>query len=309
MKIAYLIDRESIGGGMEYIRRKMYEHAEDDTCVLFSDKGECTAEHVNDWGADEVVVNHLRALVQLFRNPFAHVRAHVTFVVHGIHLRKYDFLPRTLSNVLRRFLRVSLERVLYRRCSRIVVLTATDAVDVHRIYGRCLNVEIEPNTLAGWQFSPAEGVPEGVAGPFEYVFIGRFDFQKGQDLWLEHVVEHQEEMRLRRGRTLFIGDGSTLEACRRFCSRYGIDDLVAFAGAVPNAERYLKCAQTVVSTSRWEGMPYLLMKAVAVGCRIVATDCPGNSDVLAGYDGWTVFHLKKGQVSGEHADSGKELRR
>ena len=41
-----------------------------------------------------------------------------------------------------------------------------------------------------------------------------------------------------------------------------------------------------------EGMPYLLMKARALGCRILATDCPGNSDVLAGYEKWEVMELR-----------------
>ena len=57
------------------------------------------------------------------------------------------------------------------------------------------------------------------------------------------------------------------------------------------AERYLKCAPVVVSPSRWEGMPYLLMKARALACRILATDCPGNRDVLKGYEKWEVLDL------------------
>ena len=47
----------------------------------------------------------------------------------------------------------------------------------------------------------------------------------------------------------------------------------------------------VVSPSRWEGMPYLMMKARALGCRVLATDCPGNRDVLAGYERWERLEL------------------
>ena len=47
----------------------------------------------------------------------------------------------------------------------------------------------------------------------------------------------------------------------------------------------------VVSPSRWEGMPYLMMKARALGCRVLATDCPGNRDVLAGYERWKRLEL------------------
>lgn len=33
MKIAYLIDREAVGGGMEYIRRKIAVHPDDECRV------------------------------------------------------------------------------------------------------------------------------------------------------------------------------------------------------------------------------------------------------------------------------------
>ena len=71
----------------------------------------------------------------------------------------------------------------------------------------------------------------------------------------------------------------------------GVADLCVFVGAIPEAERHLKCAEAVVSPSRWEGMPYLMMKARAADCRILATDCPGNRDVLSGYDKWERLEL------------------
>ena len=43
MKIAYLIDRDSIGGGMEYVRRQIAAHPKDECRVFFSDCGECAA--------------------------------------------------------------------------------------------------------------------------------------------------------------------------------------------------------------------------------------------------------------------------
>ena len=90
---------------------------------------------------------------------------------------------------------------------------------------------------------------------------------------------------------MFIGDGPTLAECKRLAKELGVEELCVFAGAIPEAERYLKCAEVVVSPSRWEGMPYLMMKARALGCRILATDCPGNRDVLTGYEKWEKLEL------------------
>ena len=291
MKVAYLIDTESLGGGCEYIRRKSAarEKAGDCCRTFYSDRGECRPTVLDAWGADEMVVNHLKALVQLLGNPFRRPKGRVTFVVHGIHLRKYVWRMREggagmvrapLAYVLRR----TLEACLYRRCDRIVALTESDRCDIRKWYGKGLRVDVEPNTLEGWVPQLAEGLPPGVTGPFDYICIGRFDYQKGQDLWVG-------KMRNGGGRTLFVGDGPTRGDCEALAKKLGVADRCVFAGAVPEAERYLKCAPIVVSPSRWEGMPYLLMKARALGCRILATDVPGNRDVLAGYEKWEKLEL------------------
>lgn len=277
MKVAYLIDKESLGGGCEYIVRKMTaRQANGDECrVFYSDRGECTSAKIDAWVAEEIIVNHLKALVQLLGNPFSRPKGRVTFVVHGIHLRKYVW--RSLSYWLRR----GLETYLYHRCDRIVALTESDKADILRWYGRGLKVEIEPNTLEGWVPNPTDELPPGATGSFDYICIGRFDYQKGQARWIRAL----------RGRTLFIGDGPTREACEALARKLGVAEQCVFVGAIPEAERYLKYAPVVVSPSRWEGMPYLMMKARALGCRILATDCPGNRDVLVGYEKWEVLTL------------------
>ena len=287
MKIAYLIDRDSLGGGMEYIRRQIAAHPNDECRVFCSARGECTLRRMDEWGAEEVVVNHLKALFQLLGNPLKRPRGRVTFVVHGIHLRKYDFLPKTPANRAGRFLRRRLEAYLYHRCDRIVALTTTDRDDILRLYGRGLKVDVEPNTLDGRVATLADSLPAGIEGLFKYLCIGRFNYQKGQDRWIREIGNRERGTgNKENGRSLFIGDGPTLGECKRLAQDLGVADLCVFAGAVPGAERYLKCAETVVSPSRWEGMPYLMMKARALGCRILATDCPGNRDVLEGYENW-----------------------
>ena len=77
MKTAYLIDKDAVGGGMEYIRRQIVAHPGDESRVFFSERGECTAANMNAWGADIIHINHLRALVQLFCNPFSRPKGEV----------------------------------------------------------------------------------------------------------------------------------------------------------------------------------------------------------------------------------------
>lgn len=292
MRLAYLIDRDSVGGGMEYIRRRIAAHPTADCRVFFAARGGCTAAAMNAWGADVVHVNHLRALVQLFRNPFVKPKGKIVFTVHGIHLRKYDFLPGTFVNRMKCRLRLWLERWLYRKCDKIIALTETDAADIQRLYGPGLPVAVEPNVVDMAEFAkPVEGL-RYKPDEFAFACIARFDFQKGQDLLLRAIASAQLALRGVGGRTLFIGDGPTLSEAKKFAAASGISDIVEFAGEIPNAGVYMTCASHLVAPSRWEGMPYLLLEAVARGRSVIASDCPGNRDVLKDYPKAALFPVE-----------------
>ena len=292
MRLAYLTDRDSVGGGMEYIRRQMAAYPDDECRVFFADRGECTAAKMDEWRADIVHVNHLKALVQLFRNPFARPQGKVVFTVHGIHLRKYDFLPKTLANRAKRLWRLSLERRLYRKCDKLIALTPTDSADIQRLYGPGLPVVVEPNSVDASEFAEAPADLRFKRDEFAFVCIARFDFQKGQDVLVEAIAQAQEKLRGSGSRTLFIGDGPALAGVKREADRLGIADIAVFAGEIPNAGAYMTCGRFLVSPSRWEGMPYLLLEAVARKRRVIASDCPGNRDVLKGYSVANLFPVE-----------------
>lgn len=277
---------------MEYIRRQMAAHPQDESRVFFSCRGECTAANMNAWSADVIHANHLKALVQLFRNPFSRPNGKVIFTVHGIHLRKYDFLPKTFDNRIRRALRLSLERWLYRRCDELIALTETDAADIQRLYGSALPVVIEPNSVRAVELRQPEGVLRYTIGEFAFVCIARFDFQKGQDILLQAISRVQDRLRASRRRTLLIGGGQMLDSMKRFAEASGISDLVEFAGEIPDAGVYMLCGEKLVAPSRWEGMPYLLLEAVARGRAVIASDCPGNRDVLKDYVAAQLFKVE-----------------
>ena len=279
MKIAYLIDRNSVGGGMEYVHRQMAARPNDETRVFFSDRGDCTAAKMNASGAEVIHVNHLKALLQLFRNLFVRPHGRVIFTVHGIHLRKYNFLPKSFLNRTKRLVRLSLERWLYRKCDQLIGLMETDAKDMKRLYGENLPVAVEANSIDVSNLKNPVGL-KYCENEFAFVCIARFDFQKGQDILVKAIDLAQQELRALGKRTLLIGGGATFEETKRFVDEKGISDLVEFAGEISDAGVYMTCARVLVAPSRWEGMPYLLLEAVARERSIIASDCPGNRDVL-----------------------------
>lgn len=63
--------------------------------------------------------------------------------------------------------------------------------------------------------------------------------------------------------------------------RSDIDRIVDFAGFVQNPAAYFRKADVVALSSRFEGLPTVLVEALAVGAKVVSTDCPsGPREIL-----------------------------
>ncbi len=281
MRIALLTNNDALGGGATYLRHLAEGLPKGCACrTFYSDHGECAAKLVNAWQPDVIHVNHLRALAQLFKFPWSRPHAPVVFVVHGVHLRKYDFLPRTFANRIKRLVRLSLERYLYRKCVALVALTESDRAEIRRLCGDELNVVCIPNGIAAEALRSSRRLPRGKENEFAFVCIGRFDFPKGQDILLAAIARAAVTLRKLKRRTLFVGGGETLPEMKAFAEANGIEDLVEFAGEQPNASDCFSCGRILVAPSRWEGLPFALLEAGVQHRPVIASDCPGNRDII-----------------------------
>ena len=119
------------------------------------------------------------------------------------------------------------------------------------------------------------GVPPGRRA---IVFVGRLHPQKGLD-WLFSFAPQLFE-RLPEHDLLLVGDGperATLEARAR---AQGLQQRVHWAGWSPRVPQILGAADLLVLPSRWEGMPNVLLEAMAAGLPIVSTRAHGVDELL-----------------------------
>lgn len=112
------------------------------------------------------------------------------------------------------------------------------------------------------------------------VGLGRFVHQKGFDVLLNaFALVHRE----RPCRLLLFGDGPQRGALEARIRQLELEDAVSLPGVTPNPYAVLSRADLFVLPSRWEGLPAVLVEALAFGCPVVAADCPGGvAEVLEG---------------------------
>lgn len=82
-------------------------------------------------------------------------------------------------------------------------------------------------------------------------------------------------------RLVILGEGEERGTLTADIDSLGLSDAVALPGFVSNPYSYLRAADVFVLSSRWEGLPTVLLEALAVGTPVVSTDCrSGPSEIL-----------------------------
>lgn len=97
-------------------------------------------------------------------------------------------------------------------------------------------------------------------------------------------------------RLIILGEGPDRPALEALVKTLGLEDDVALPGFVRNPYSYMSRASLYVLSSRWEGLPTVLIEALYCGLPIIATDCPsGPREILA--DGQHGVLVPVGDVS------------
>jgi glycosyltransferase involved in cell wall biosynthesis len=80
---------------------------------------------------------------------------------------------------------------------------------------------------------------------------------------------------------MILGDGEDRAALTALASELGVAQDVALPGFQENAAGYMARSAVFVLSSGWEGLPTVLIEALATGTRVVSTDCPsGPREIL-----------------------------
>lgn len=110
--------------------------------------------------------------------------------------------------------------------------------------------------------------------------VGRLSPQKDFGTLLRAFARVRER---RPARLVILGEGPERATLESLVSELGLDEVTALPGWVANPYPWMRHAGAYVLSSRWEGLPSVLIEALYCGVPIVATDCvSGPNEILEG---------------------------
>ncbi len=110
------------------------------------------------------------------------------------------------------------------------------------------------------------------------VAVGRLQEQKDYPMLLRAFAQVRK---IRPVRLLILGEGKERPMLEALVQELGLEADVSLHGFVMNPYAYMARATLYVLSSRWEGLPTVLIEALCCGASVVSTDCPsGPREIL-----------------------------
>lgn len=172
---------------------------------------------------------------------------------------------------------------LVRGFDRFVVLTGEDKA----LWGDVLGMQVIPNART---FTPTECAPLDTK---KVIAVGRYTHQKG----FERLIEAWRMIadKVPGWHLDIIGDGEERNMLEALVGDYGLGGSVSLLHPTTDMPGVYMGASVVAMSSRYEGLPMILVEAQAYGLPIVSFDCKcGPADVVE--DGVTGFLVPEGDV-------------
>lgn len=163
-----------------------------------------------------------------------------------------------------------------------------------------IRVRVIPNGVDTEFFQPAPTTSENTAAahPFRLLFVGRFQGQKN----LPYLL--QECSRLPSGsfELHLVGDGPVAAELRALAEQLGLGPAVIWHGWLPRAalRDIYQSVDCFINPSLYEGMPNVVLEAMACALPVIASNIPGNEDLVSHGKTGLLFDLQNSSELASH---------
>ncbi|MBE0664549.1 MAG: glycosyltransferase [Candidatus Aminicenantes bacterium] len=182
-------------------------------------------------------------------------------------------------------MRFALEKYLFARAGQIIAVSKADQNFIRTKYKlnhvRYIANGIDPSRLEEVRSQREIGDEFQLpAKRILFITVARFNFQKGYDVLIRAIALIRDFLKEKNARFLLVGDGETLPEMKKMSERLQVADLVRFSGTRKDVYSLMKSADLLILTSRWEGLPIVLLEAGLLKLPVIASDTFGNNELL-----------------------------
>lgn len=128
------------------------------------------------------------------------------------------------------------------------------------------------------KFYPDENSSKTLNQKIEFLSVGRFNEQKDYPNLLHaiaQVIQRNQNVHFN-----IAGDGELRPTIEALIEQLGIGQYVTLLGRRDDVPDLMRQADCFVLSSKYEGLPTVLLEAIACGLFVIATDCGGSKEIL-----------------------------
>lgn len=113
----------------------------------------------------------------------------------------------------------------------------------------------------------------------KFITVGRLSASKNQKLLIESFSQlHQE---IKNSILIIIGEGPLKNELKALVKQHKLEESILFLGLKRNPFKYLAKSDIFVLSSNYEGLPNVLLEALACKLPVIATNLKGSNEILA----------------------------
>ncbi len=207
-----------------------------------------------------------------------HAEIKSVHTIHGIHyINSGNLIRKNISRTIEQYLVQFTDRTICETHNDFLTAIKNKIADINR-------TDIIPNGINISKFANLKKnhVLINELGFNEQNFIvgniSRFDEQKNQKLILQaayFLVRKYPQMRF-----IFVGSGNYLQQMKDLARDSNIEEYIHFAGEQDDLVKYYSIFDIFVFPTLWEGMPYVLLEAMASRLPIICSRIPNLIEVI-----------------------------
>lgn len=124
---------------------------------------------------------------------------------------------------------------------------------------------------------------------FVFLCVGEFSKRKNQLMLIRAFKKVKEK--INNAKLILVGEGALLNECKKLAKSLEMENEIIFCGHISDMNKIYRISNSLVSTSKSEGLPFNIMEALLCSLPIIASKVKGHTDLIKSKQNGLLFKL------------------